>query len=666
LRKFRIKAKSKVLILFIVPIGMIMIAGNISLAVNKDAIDKKVAGQLNHKITVGPIFYVFPNHIILKNIKIEKPVSSLGRSSFAITKVGLRFSFWKFLFGGILHITDMTLYSSEVSYYALSQFLEDNIQNILAIIRNSSGNDIKIRIREIQMDFDRVGNPDYIVMEHLLVIRGDMVEGAGLFRTEQYRLPVGNGGTTQRNVNGWPLLYKLKGHLKPDGLEIDQLILKSGNYYSKLWGRAFGGSLKVNGFMFMDTTKHISSESVNSFSHYFKNFSSDNEMSNVDVYVLDIDGKMTFSFPDINIEHFHFDLNNIPVTLKGHISLLDPVLLDADLTLRHPYPKSGKDVFFEKADVHLTGIWKDNVLDTNGHMIVYFVKHGDLSFLPDKTRVTFKGLKFQFDQYKNVSAHLTNGEVAYWTNENEHKITIQNFKTVMNSGAGGLKIIELDAPFYDGLLSGKIFFDLTQTPSKITSRAVLNNVDTDAMEELLIHFAKFNGRMSSTINFTNIPQMDLSGGITIYDGQMTDFNFFNWVSDSFHLPALKAVDFKRATAQFSINEEHVRLYDIHLKTDDVLIAGYFDVNRHNLVTSKLTIALSRGLLSQSSKFRPILKIFEDEHEHLIFDFQLSGNVDAINFQWLPSDVKQKIQMRIPDFIERKIEKDIDKLMEPDP
>ena len=41
------------------------------------------------------------------------------------------------------------------------------------------------------------------------------------------------------------------------------------------------------------------------------------------------------------------------------------------------------------------------------------------------------------------------------------------------------------------------------------------------------------------------------------------------------------------------------------------------------------------------------------------DFRLSGNVDTMNFQWAPAEVKKKIQTRIPNFSERKIERNID-------
>jgi len=642
-----------------------MIAGNISLAVNKDAIDQGVAGYFEHDISVGPVFYVFPNRIILKDITIKKEDLPLDRSTLIFPKMSVRFFFWDFLFNEGLHISDVTLFPSTINYYAFSQFLEDNYQKILEIIRNSPGHDIKIRIKETLLDFDRKGNPDYIAMEVSLVIQEDSFEGAGYFRADQYHVSSGNDDKIQRIAKGWPLWYKWQGKIKSDGIAIDHFILKSENMYSKLWGSIHGGLMKVNGFMFMDTTTQNTSEAEFSVSRYLHNFSTDNEMPNIDIYVLDIDVRMNFAFPEIEIDQFNFSLNNIPVTLSGNISLLDPPTLDADLSVRHPRANSGKDVFFEKADIHLTSTWKSKILNTNGQMDIYFVEHSDLSFSPESAQIILSDLQFHFDRSKRAVINLAKGDILYRTNANEHRVLIEDFTAVADTKKAGLKIIELNAPFYDGFLNGEMRFDSTQIPSRITSHIELNNVNTDALEELFVHFAKFNGHMSSTMEFTNVPHLDLSGEVTITDGQMTDFKFFNWVADSFRLPALKAIDFKKASAQFSINKEYVQLRDIRLKANDVGIEGYFGINHQNLVTSEITIALSQDLLGESPKFKPILKIFDEEDSYLDFDFQLSGSVDAMNFQWVPSEVKKKIQIRIPDFIERKIEKNIDSMMEPE-
>ena len=663
MQKFRTKAKIKVLVLIFACIVIITIAGNISLAVNKNAIDQGVAGYFEQDLFVGSVFYIFPNNIILKDITVKRRMLSSDRSPLILPKISVRFFFWSFLFKGGLHVSDVTLYPSKMNYYALSQFLENNIQEILEIIKNSSGNDIRIRIKETLLDFDRKGTPDYIAMELFLVMQKGTIEGMGYFRADQYEATNEDGDKIQRIAKGWPLWVKWKGQLKSDGAVVDYLIFKSGNMYSKLWGSIRSGLMKVNGFMFMDTTKQGAAETDITLSRYFNNFSVDNEMPNIDVYVLDIDARVNLAFPDIEIERFNFSLNNIPITSNGKISLLDPPTWNGDLSFRHSRLESNQDVFFERADVHLTSVWKDKVLSSNGQININFIERSDLSYSPENAKITFTGLKYYFDRQKRATVDLTRGDIAYWINANEHRVTIHDFKAIADTHMEGLKNIELSALLYNGSLSGDVLFDSTQTPSRIISHITLNDVDTNALEELLVHFAKFNGRMTSTMEFTNVPQLNLSGYITMSDGQMTDFNFFNWVADSFRLPALKAIDFKKASAQFSINKEYIQMRNIRLKTDDVDIKGYFGIDHQNLVSSEITIALSQKLLSKSSKFKSVLKIFDEDDSHLNFDFRLSGSIDTMNFQWVPSEVKKKIQTRIPNFIERQIERNIDSLME---
>ena len=46
-----------------------------------------------------------------------------------------------------------------------------------------------------------------------------------------------------------------------------------------------------------------------------------------------------------------------------------------------------------------------------------------------------------------------------------------------------------------------------------------------------------------------------------------------------------------------------------------------------------------------------------------FDFKLSGELETMNFLWLESAFKKRLQDAIPGFIERKIERDIEKAIE---
>ena len=58
------------------------------------------------------------------------------------------------------------------------------------------------------------------------------------------------------------------------------------------------------------------------------------------------------------------------------------------------------------------------------------------------------------------------------------------------------------------------------------------------------------------------------------------------------------------------------------------------------------------------------KIFGDDIPMVLFNFQLSGRQEAMNFQWMPSPHKNMIQERIPNFVERIIERRIDEMMAP--
>ena len=65
------------------------------------------------------------------------------------------------------------------------------------------------------------------------------------------------------------------------------------------------------------------------------------------------------------------------------------------------------------------------------------------------------------------------------------------------------------------------------------------------------------------------------------------------------------------------------------------------------------------MLDSSPKFKSILKLFPNDMRYLDFNFQLSGNKNAVNFMWVPSASKTTIEEAIPDFIERGIERRID-------
>jgi hypothetical protein len=113
LRKFLTRAKIHLLTLGLIIIGMITIAGNVSLVVNKSIVEKEVDEYFKHDISIGPVFYIFPNYILLNDIAIKEPKTSLKNLSFSLSRVTLRFCFVELIIKGFVKFCKINVYTYE-------------------------------------------------------------------------------------------------------------------------------------------------------------------------------------------------------------------------------------------------------------------------------------------------------------------------------------------------------------------------------------------------------------------------------------------------------------------------------------------------------------------------------------------------------------------------
>jgi len=163
----------------------------------------------------------------------------------------------------------------------------------------------------------------------------------------------------------------------------------------------------------------------------------------------------------------------------------------------------------------------------------------------------------------------------------------------------------------------------------------------------------------------NEPEFKVTGDLHLKDGYVENYDFLNWVADTFDLP-VRRVDYSDATSNFTVDLQKAGLQEIDLISPDVKIKGDFFISKNSLVNSKISLFLTKELLAKSSKLVAVVRMFDPGVELFNFDFRLSGNQHAMNFQWMLNDFKRTIQSRIPDFIERIIERRIDKNLESTP
>lgn len=144
---------------------------------------------------------------------------------------------------------------------------------------------------------------------------------------------------------------------------------------------------------------------------------------------------------------------------------------------------------------------------------------------------------------------------------------------------------------------------------------------------------------------------------------MDNFEFFKWLAQLFDIPRLKRIDFERASSHFLVNAKGAGLQKMDLKSQDVDLKGDFILGPRDLVSSQLALMFTRGLLESSPKFTPLLRLVGKDLVSFYFEFQLSGILHKMNFLWLQSDFKNRLQKAIPGFIERRIDKNIEEAIQ---
>src|SRR3989338_7250223 len=146
-------------------------------------------------------------------------------------------------------------------------------------------------------------------------------------------------------------------------------------------------------------------------------------------------------------------------------------------------------------------------------------------------------------------------------------------------------------------------------------------------------------------------------------GMTSGYAFLDWLGDTFAAPSVKNLNFYNSSFKFLVTRKNEGLSEIIFKSRLLGLKGYYLVDKDNMVSSKMSVTFSRSLTKESSKMRTVFGLYDKTMPAITFDFQLSGNENALNFQWLPSEAKRKIQDRIPNFIERGIERKIDAMMD---
>src|SRR3989338_6018650 len=680
-----------ILVLFALVVSIVF---NILLGLNKAKIIHAADTLISDRLDVGYMAYVFPNIVVIKNAVIV-PSDDLDPARVVkFPTVTAEFSILEFVLHQNVAVQKIKFHSPYIHHGYFSDFLKRNGKQLLDFLLQLPRVDFRVSVKDTLWDFTvGAGSPDYVQLNFVFWMKKDAVWVQGTARKDKYvyapkhktrwprQDPAGVLRGWQRQAVGLPLEFDFQGIWAGEGLFIDQLSLARKNIYLKLWGGLFKEKLQLNGFSFINTYPDEEYKIVKSakqsdrIREYLRTVPKPvpvDHFQDKDLYIIDMDCLARISLPRVDLERLNFNLNDVPVTVKGALLFNEPFSADLDIGLDPARSKNFPVKNLNKIQWHMAGASDGKVFTSDSDVRVSFDKAKNPNFPIEKIDSSFKGLRFLLDQYARPSARLSRAETTITVGEDIHKLTLENAVISLNALNRTLRLVEIKSPFYGGKLAGKVWLTIGQAvpkidvPStlgiKVDGTVALSDGDVRQLDELFFDFARAEGRLFGRVHLTSVPRLNLDGQFDMYNGRLKNFAFFQWLADTFNLPSLQQVDFKQVSSGFTADLDALKFKGILLSSENVNISGDFAIDKNSLVTSYLSLAFSKKLLDESAKFRPILKIFGEDIPMVVFDFQLAGRQEALNFKWMPSPHKAMIQERIPNFVERIIERRIDKMM----
>jgi hypothetical protein len=666
LRRSRTKSRLFSVGIILLVIFGILIGCNLVLNLQKEKISQASAKYFTQKLSVDNLLFLPPNYFFFKNVTFSENGSAGASRILTLPLIMVKFSLPKFLSKGKVTITDICIYDPQGEYAVLRDFVKNNFKAIWKFFLDLPRQDIRIMVKGARVDLAQEnGGPGFVSSYFFLKIKNNGFFGYGsASRNLQDKFP------------GIPVEYVFKGNLDKDGASFDNIEVMRENIYAKLWGSIHGAVLRLNGFSFLNTTfKEYAyyepflnlKERAENFLRGFPEPPKTVEMPKVDLFILDMETQIVFNLPEIQIQRMKFALNNNPMSLSGKIVVSQdkPILLDLKYSTSFSQLKNwtAESNSLKQIDLDLKGAFKDKIFTGSSNISFDFLKRKTGNLPLEEFTAGLEDLIFSFQNYPQVTASVRNASIFCRTDSADYNVGLQYLGMAIDLKNPKGKFCEFNSRFYDGKLKGRVWFDMSQVPPRITSYLRIKNATANKMENILEHFSKVHGKLSGQMRFRNFPALNLKGGLIISQGYIENFEFLKWLSGFFNLNSLKKIEFARATSNFSVDPEGAGLKDLHLASSNLAMAGAFHLGTNNMVASKLALTCNRGLLENSTKFKPLMRLVGKDVAALTFEFRLSGNLHGMNFLWLESDFKHKLREAIPGFMERSVEKKIEESLQ---
>ncbi len=645
----------QILIIAVVAVLIFSFAVNTALFFNRSVLLRVLDRFKPIQITAGPLLYVFPNTLVVKDIRLagedQEPVLTVTSLSVALDLPAL-------LRERAVRISRVTVRQAFADRRSLAGLLRKHKDALIRIYYSMPQGNIDFVLKNLVLYQMTEGGKDYdkIALSLRSIVRGDRLEAKGAL-SKSAADPKGRGPSRTRTD------ISLSARIPRGHLDVEKITVKNPYFHADLWGALEQDGFHFKGFFFFQHNPGISAgPGLGRVSRFLlsklKALARKPETAKqyYDLYVLDMDGVLSGDESGIILNRLSCSINNVPTVISGQVSYDQQTTFDVEARFLPGRTPADEESDFRETVLALSGFLSGANVHGGGSLDVLF---GEPTENPDeaqgaRVKIYDLTLRPQGDVFQLGVGRLA---VSLKTQQSLHRMLFRDLRGSTNTFKD-MTIVNMKSLCYGGHLTGRAWINHSQSPAVINARAQLHAANPQLMGDMIEHLSQFYGKMEGDLSFSNRPHMALTGTAYIDNGYLKDLEFFNWMSETFAIPGLKEVKFDKASTDFRIEFKNTALDNIDIVSPDVILKGHYRVGEGALVSSRLSLGLSPAMIQESRKLYGLLRDQQGVDYHW-FEFQASGNIDAMNFQWLPSPLKSQLQKKIPDFIERRIERIVD-------
>jgi len=668
-------AASLVIILFFF---ISIVAANILLVANKEKIEQELSRYLKHDTSLRSIYYIPPNFIILNDVCLEYNEPGKEYSPLSSSKITLSFSLPDMINKKNIVVDRVNFIRPRIDFHKNALFLKKKMERVIKVITMlSKGGPLKVSLEDADCIYQRNGDEvkSFEINAKLNADAAKKVESRGDIGFCEFKQK-GGKQIPKQSFFSPRIIYSFSGALTPEKLNIENARVHSKNFQVRFQGSASDNILtlkgdsrvekfyKSTGISNADKKKELLKQ-IGNLLRYGR-FSRKVEMpSDKSIDISDIDLSIRFSPRSITVDKLKFYCEDIPVSAKGAVSLAGDITAWLKLSA---FNNSNIDSRNAPRSFDADLKCKISKRKVSGQLdVAFFRKQARQSI-----KAVFNNLSFGLLPDKRLRIFSENTVLEYIDNGDAFELSLKGFNSMLNFAKQSVKFATFKSGIYEGGLEGYAACDISSDPFKISSKIKVDELNAEKIDSLLLHVfgayrnlsrkitGHIGGEFSCVLDYVNYPLPRLHGKTTIKNGYLDNISFFVWLAGFFKIPELNKLDFNNLSLEFDSTKQSTSFKNIELKADKISLKGNFNIKENDLVESNISLVLPWEVLKTSPKFNLLLALISGKTDSLSFDFQLSGLSKALNFKWMESEFKRKIKKMLPGFVERGLEKKIEK------